>query len=383
MIGDSNPEQRSAGSCVLRTQENVNINRHTLADSRATCAAASAGLWPGLICRLPKPLLVFPMVLQWLWLAARYRSVSQMSAANPAIEVGGLVGESKLAYFQQVRPAHQPWLARTVGIVAGPQAPEEAIGALGKLGLSFPVIAKPDIGWCGFGVRRLKDACALNDYIASYPVRETLLLQEYLDLPGEAGLFYVRWPGAAQGRVLSLTVREAACVVGDGSTSVGELVARDPILRERRHLYENLDRIPLAGETATLSTVWSHRMGGRYRDMSPAITPALEACIEAIAGGMPEFHIARFDVRFTTLAALGRGEFKIMEINGAGSEAINFFDRDVPFFSAYRGILAKTAMVFALADANRARGFAPCGWRSLLRAYIRQSGLLHRYPAAN
>jgi hypothetical protein len=158
---------------------------------------------------------------------------------------------------------------------------------------------------------------------------------------------------------------------------------RDKILRERTGLYENLDRVPFPGELSTLSTVWSHRMGGRYRDLSHAITPELEACIDAIAGSMPEFHVARFDVRFTTLASLGKGEFKIMEINGAGSEAINFFDRTVPFFSAYRGILAKTAMIFALADANRARGFAPCGWCALLRAYVRQFGLLRRYPAAN
>jgi hypothetical protein len=343
----------------------------------------TTGLWPGLICRFPKPLLVAPMILQWLWLAVRYRSISQMSAANPAIDVGGLVGESKSAYFDQVRPENKSWLACTACVVAGPRAAAEAYKAMQELGLTFPVVAKPDIGWCGFGVRRVDNARELEEYVAAYPAGESLLIQEHLDLDGEAGLFYLRWPGDPHGRLLSLTVREPPAVIGDGFSTAGELVARDPLLRKRIDLYGNLDRIPRAGAAMTLSTVWSHRMGGRYRDMSHAITPALEASLDALARGMPEFHVARFDVRFATPAALARGAFKIIEINGAGSEAINFFDRDVPFFTAYRGVLAKTAMVFALAAENRARGFRPCGWRALLAAYVRQYRLLGRYPASN
>ena len=343
----------------------------------------TAGLWPGLICRLPKPLLVAPMIVHWLWLAGKYRSLTQMSAANPAIDVGGLVGESKSTYFDQVRPEHKAWLARTACVIAGARAAAEACAAMQELGLTFPIVAKPDIGWCGFGVRRIDNARELDAYVAAYPVGESLLIQEYLDLDGEAGLFYVRWPGDPHGRLLSLTVREPPTVTGNGVSTVGALVARDPILCKRIGLYENLDRIPRAGATVTLSTVWSHRMGGRYRDMSHAITPALEASLDALARGMPEFHVARFDVRFATPAAFARGAFKIIEINGAGSEAINFFDRDVPFFTAYRGVLAKTAMVFALAAENRARGFRPCGWRALLAAYLRQYRLLGRYPASN
>ncbi|MDB5488304.1 MAG: D-alanine--D-alanine ligase, partial [Reyranella sp.] len=105
--------------------------------------------------------------------------------------------------------------------------------------------------------------------------------------------------------------------------------------------------------------------------------------LDAIASSMPHLHVARFDIRFASLAELGQGRFKIIEINGAGSEAIEFFDPAVPFFIAYRGILEKQAMVFALAAENRAAGFTPCGWRTLLRAYSRQARLLDRYPASN
>ena len=324
------------------------------------------------------------MVIQWLWLGLRYGSLSLPSAADPSISVGGLAGESKNEYLRQIAPTLRHWTARTAAIVAGPDAPAEARAAMQRLGLSFPVIAKPDVGWCGFGVRRIDGSSELDAYIAAYPPGETLLVQEYLDLPGEAGLFYVRWPGKRRGKLLSLTVREAPRVVGDGVSTLGTLVARDNRLRGRGGLYGDLDRVPAAGEITPLSTVWSHRMGGRYRDLSTAITPALERTVDAIATSMPNMHVARFDVRFASLAGLSsRSDFKIIEINGAGSEAIEFFDPDVPFLAAYRGILAKQAMVFAIAAENRDRGFTPCGSRALASAFRRQRALINRYPASN
>jgi hypothetical protein len=345
--------------------------------------ATQAGLWPGLICRLPKPLLVVPMVVQWLWLALRYGSLSLPSAADPSIALGGLVGESKKEYLDHADPVGRRWVARTTSVVGGASAGVEARAAIGRTGLRFPLIAKPDIGWCGFGVRRIGDEVALDAYLAAYPAGETLLLQEYLDFPGEAGLFYVRWPGQPRGRLLSVTVRQPPHVVGDGISTVRVLLDCDDRLRGRSGCYENIDRVPAVGEVATLSTVWSHRMGGLYRNAPHAITPALEKIIDTIACSMPNLHVARFDVRFESLSGLGAGDFRIIEINGAGSEAIEFFDPEVPFFAAYRGILAKQAMVFAIAARNRSLGFAPCGWRALAAAFRYQGHLVDRYPDSN
>ena len=352
---------------------------HATAVQRET----QTGLWPGLICRLPKPLLVIPMVIQWLWLAMRYRSLSLPSAADPSISVGGLAGESKKEYFDQVDPALRRWLAQTTAVAIGPAARTQAREAIERTGLRFPLIAKPDIGWCGFGVRRIDDIAALDAYMSAYPPDETVLLQEYLDLPGEAGLFYVRWPDQRRGRLVSLTVRQPPHVVGDGVSTRRALVLRAKRLQDRISFYDDLDRVPRAGEIATLSTVWSHRMGGLYKNVSSAITPALDETLDAIASSMPNMHVARFDVRFASLSALAAGDFTIIEINGAGSEAIEFFDPDVPFLAAYRGILAKQAMVFAIAAQNRRAGFAPCGWRALAAAFRRQVRLIDRYPASN
>jgi hypothetical protein len=346
--------------------------------------SADAGLWPGLIGRLPKPLLVVPMIVQWLWLALRYRSLTLPSAANPWLFTGGLVGESKMDYFHQVGLEQRSWFAPTTSFVAGPDALAAARQALAEADIGYPVIAKPDIGWCGFGVRRIDNPAALAAYVEAYPGGERIMLQEYLDRPGEAGLFYVRWPGQAHGRLLSLTVRKPARVTGDGRSTLRELVARDDRLRGRSALFADLERVPAPGESVALSSVWSHRMGGVYCDESAAITPILERRIDAIARSMPGLHVARFDVRFGDLATLGAGEgFKVIEINGVGSEAIQFFDPDVPFFAAYRGVFDKQAMIFAIGAANRALGYPPCSSPTLWKAHVHQQRLVTRYPASN
>ena len=48
-------------------------------------------------------------------------------------------------------------------------------------------------------MRRLDDALDLADYLARYPDGKSLMLQRYVDEPGEAGIFYVRRPDQARG----------------------------------------------------------------------------------------------------------------------------------------------------------------------------------------
>ena len=187
----------------------------------------------GVIERIPKWLNLVPMVVQWVWLGLRYRSFTLPSAANPAITAGGLVGDTKSEYFAAMglhaRSRVAPFALFTA---AGTRSMPQALAAMADAGLAFPVVAKPDLGWCGFGVRRLDDDAALADYLASYPAGEALMLQRYLDEPGEAGLFYVRRPREPRGQLLGILLRHYPQVIGDGLHSVGELVAHDGMARQ-------------------------------------------------------------------------------------------------------------------------------------------------------
>jgi hypothetical protein len=137
------------------------------------------------------------------------------------------------------------------------------------------------------------------------------------------------------------------------------------------------------GETITLTTVASLRVGGRYELAMRLRTDRLEQRIDAIARSMPEFHFGRFDVRFGTEDELRLGEFRIIEVNGAGSEAIEYWDPSLGLIEAYRGVFRKQEMLFELASEFRRAGHVPIGIMALARAWQAQLRLMRRYPPSN
>jgi hypothetical protein len=344
----------------------------------------------GMIERLPKWFFVIPMVVQWFWLALRYHSLTLPTAANPAITAGGLVGEGKLEYLAAMGPLAQAAMAPCISVVSeGAAGLDAAEAALAAAGLAYPMIAKPDIGWCGFGVRLLRDRQNLGDYLERFPRGERVVLQHFLPQEGEAGLFYVRQPGDAAGRAIAMVLRRAPQCVGDGISTVAELIARSPRLRRlgRDGLSEpccDPGHVPAKSEVVRLATIGSTRVGGLYEDATALVSPQLSAAIDALARDMPEFHVGRFDLRFEDLAALteGRG-FKLMEVNGVGSEAVHAWDPKYSLRQVYAMVFAKQRLIFAIGGAMRRRGHRPIGVRALARLHLRQQRLIRRYPPSN
>jgi hypothetical protein len=344
----------------------------------------------GTMERLPKWLNLVPMVLQWCWLGLRHRSLTLPSSANPRITAGGLVGDTKSEYFTCMGPLARarvaPWALITVN---GEGALHAAQTAMEDARLDFPVVVKPDLGWCGFGVRKIEDADQLADYLQRYPVGESLMLQRYLDEPGEAGIFYMRQPQQARGRLLGILLRHYPRVIGDGISTMAQLVDRDLRLqRALRGPHEHECRfdsahVPASGESVRLSLIGSTRVGGAYEDGSELKSKALLAAVEAIAQDMPQFHAGRFDVRYRTLQDLRRGRFTIMEVNGAGSEAVHAWDPKYSLRQTYRMVFAKQRLLFALGAANRALGYKPIGMLALARHWWHQQRLIRRYPPSN
>ena len=349
--------------------------------------------------RIPPVLFYIPFGLYWIYLSIRYRSVTLPSAANPMIEAGGLWGESKSRCMAQIAPAYAAWVApyaavqRGAGDATVEADVQAALHGMTAAGLSFPVVVKPDIGWQGYGVRLIGSPTELGEYMGRFPANQTVILQKYMAYDGEAGILYVRQPGEEHGRVLSITLRYFPYVVGDGVATLRELIHRDPRAnwKAKHHLAKSgwhlgqgthdLDSVPPASELIRLSLIGSIRVGGLYRDATRFITPALEQRFDGIARSMPEFHFGRFDIRFKSLERLQEGEdFAIIEVNGAGSEAIHMWDPDKPFFEAYGTLLRALALLFAIGASNRARGFAPMSFMELVRFTRKQNRLVVQYP---
>jgi hypothetical protein len=387
------------------------MGRRAVANGRATIARVSHQGMPALdrlrrriavAEHIPPPLFYVPLALQWFWLGFRFRGLALPTIANPSIEVGGYWGESKSACMRLVASDQQQWLADFVTLRRSTAAESvsadiaAALSTLEEAGIPFPLVAKPDIGWQGFGVQLIHDEAGLRTYIASFPKGETIILQRHVPFDGEAGVFYVRLPGQEHGEVTSLTLRYFPHVVGDGEATVAQLILRDPragwkaptyLGANRRHrglTAEALDAVPAKGEVVRLTFIGSIRVGSLYRDAYEYITPALTARIDAIAKAMPEFYVGRFDIRFRSIEALQAGEdFAIFEINGAGSEVIHIWDPDMRILETYKILFRQQRLLFEIGALNRARGFVPMSFVQFVGNLHRQSRLIENYPRSS
>ena len=377
----------SASKGLLITQPTTSGSRWSrLVDDASKPVTDSRGF----LERLPKWLIVIPLVVQWLLLSLRYRALVLPSVANPAITSGGMVGEGKMEYFCSMGAHALAATARSASLIVDPaNAATQAAACMARAGIAFPIIAKPDLGMCGFGVRRVDNPVDLADYLAAFPPGEGVVLQAYVPLDGEAGIFYVRQPGEPSGRLLGVALRYFPRVTGDGKSTLAQLIACDARLRrlsrDPLHRVEHdRNRVPHAGEVVRLATIGSTRVGGLYRDGGRLITPQLSAAIDAIAGDMEEFYFGRFDLRYTSEEALMAGEgFTIIEVNGAGSEAIEAWDPALSPVAAFGKIFHKQALLFKIAAANRQRGYRPIGVVQFGRLHMRQQKLIPRYPPSN
>jgi membrane protein DedA with SNARE-associated domain len=351
--------------------------------------------------RIPPMLFYLPLILSWIGLSLRHHSFTLPTAANPRIFTGGMWGESKSDYLLDIPPDERKWIAdfsvvtRGVGAASVDTDVERASAAIDAAGIGYPLIAKPDIGWHGHGVRRIANVVELRAYVASFPENATIILQRYVPFAGEAAILYARLPGDRQGRVLSLTFRYFPHVVGNGRESVRELISKDARARWKAKLHlgadathrglgeDELSRIPAVGEVVQIALIGNQRAGALYRDGRRHITTEMARRIDAIACSMTEFHYGRFDLRFDTVEALARGEdFSIVEINGIGGEAIDVWDPRLPVGEVYRRLVDQQRLLFLIGKRNRARGFRPTSFRDFIGSLVRQSRLIKRYPAS-
>lgn len=350
--------------------------------------------------RIPNNILYIPLGLRWLWLSLWYRSLTLPSVSNPMIETGGFMGESKTSVLDMVNGEQRSWLAKYILFHRDGSDTDSnlqrALEIVKDAKIDFPLVAKPDIGWNGYGVRVIENESHLWLYLNSFPRNTNLIFQHLVNYDGEAGIFYVRMPGEDKGYIYSVTLRYFPYITGNGRSTLRQLIENNERTKLRAHLYlgnhpkhigfskEDLKRIPEEGELIQLAFIGSLRAGGLYRDGSHLITPEMTYRFDKIACSIPEFYYGRFDVRFESVDLLQKGEgFKIIEINGAGAEAIQAWDPNRSLLKLYGEFFRAQSLLFKVADLNRKRGFKPMPLSEFIRAIRRQNRLVDSYPPAS
>jgi hypothetical protein len=222
--------------------------------------------------------------------------------------------------------------------------------------------------------------------LAAFPRGVALVLQRLVAWEGEAGVFYIRRPDEAKGRITSLTLKHPPTVTGDGVSTLRALIQADERHSRLQHLYlarlgARLDSVPARGAVEKLVFAGNHCRGSIFRNGQASITPALTARIDAIARAIPDFHFGRIDLRFRNLHALRQGQdFAIIEINGVGSEATHIWDPDTTLREIYAAQLRHYGAAFAIGAEMRRRGARPSGLRRMYLDWRNQRRLMASYP---
>ena len=339
----------------------------------------------------PTWLMYIPVVLQWLILSLRYRSLTLPLIANPAIPLSGMVGVSKSAVLEGAgdvaRSRILPWLDYEVTAQEISTQTQGVIAALSGQGLALPIVGKPSIGCRGVGVKLLNNQVELQAYLSVFPAGATIQFQQLAAWEAEAGVFYVRHPDESVGTITSLTLKYMPYVFGDGQSTLGELVAADIRAGKLQHLYKDRhaarwDEVLEKDQPFRLVFAASHSRGAVFRDGNEYITDELSNSLDTILRDIPGFHYGRLDIKFKDLESLKAGQaFSIIEINGASSESIHIWDRKTAFAEAIRTLMAQYRTLFHLGHANRKKGHKPPGIKALWEAWRYELQLVKQYPA--
>lgn len=292
----------------------------------------------------------------WALLAIRARSFFFFSASNPSIEYGGFLMESKKKIYDIMPKQYYP---KTIYFIQGTDT-HDMIQRLHFLDFNYPLIAKPDVGGQGRGVKKLHNEAELMEYAEISPL--DFLVQEFVPQPNEVGVFYYRYPDEEKGHISGIVRKELLAVIGDGKSAIIELLMKDkrfilqlPVLVK---LYgDALHDVLPAGEIKELVPYGNHARGAKFLDDSHLADEVFTKSIDHICRQVQGFYYGRLDIRYDTWEDLRQGKnISVIELNGAGSEPTHMYDPRHSLFFAWKEIIRHWIILARISRINHKKG---------------------------
>ena len=180
--------------------------------------------------------------------------------------------ESKKAIYDLIPQRYYP---KTELIKEGTEL-EEILKIIQFSEIKYPLIAKPDIGLRGSGVKKINTIEDLEAY--SQKANFDYLLQDFIPFENEVGIFYVRFPQEKTGKITGIVSKEFIIITGDGITTIEQLIRKNPRyelqLKALKQEYgKKLLDILRKGEKLNLVPYGNHARGAKFIDVSHWITP--------------------------------------------------------------------------------------------------------------
>lgn len=304
----------------------------------------------------PFDVVYLPVYFVWMYFALRSRTWFFFLPANPSIKNAGFLLESKKEIYNIIP---EKFIPKTILVNTKAQV-SFIIEKMNEAGINFPCIAKPDTGMKGLAVAILENETDLESYTRK--ILTDYLIQEYISLPNEIGIFYYRMPGEEKGRISGIVNKEFLKITGDGKSSLEILLQADPRhqlqLGALSKIYgKGLQQVLKKGEIKNLVPYGNHARGAKFTDVSSWADERLVKFIDCICQQVPGFYFGRLDIRFNTLEELRQGiKFSIIELNGAGSEPTHIYDPAHSVFFAWKEIIRHLRLLFLISMKNYKAG---------------------------
>lgn len=312
----------------------------------------------------PTAIVHAPTMFMWLFFAIKSKALFFFTRANPVIETGGVMGESKINILNRIP---SKFLPNTVFIEKGKYTIPELLDILEKQQLSYPLIAKPDIGERGFLVEKLESEEQLFSYFKQSPV--PFLIQEFIDYPVEISVLYYRLPNAKKGHITSFCIKETLKVIGDGVSTIEALMEGYPrailqLPRFRQKYPSLLQQIPSKEEIVELEPIGNHSRGTTFLNGNHHIDETLVSVFDTIGFQMKDIFYGRFDMKCASIENLKKGkDFKILEFNGIASEPAHIYQPGYSIFQAYKDLWQHWKIIFKISQIQAVEGVAAMTWK--------------------
>jgi hypothetical protein len=228
-----------------------------------------------------------------------------------------------------------------------------------EAGFTFPFIVKPDVGMKGILFRKIDSEEQLQKYHEHIPVE--YIVQDLVDLPVEVSVFYYRHPAQQKGTVSGFIHKELLQVVGDGSSTLQQLVEKHPRakfrLEEMKHRHgHRFDRIIPDKEIFFLSYAGNHNRGAQFTNLHNEINEKMHEVFDELSH-KTSFFYGRYDIKTTSIEDLKQGKnFSILEFNGCGAEPNHIYDCGMPLWKAYGTLLTHWKALYRISRYNHKNG---------------------------
>ena len=324
----------------------------------------------------PVWIIYLPSFFQYLYYAFRSRSWVFFTVANPGIVNGGAFLVPKDKIYDQLPKTQFP---KT--LVIQPDVPKSVIkNWLSSENLDYPILLKPNHGLRGLGLKIIRDEIKLTAFLAE--IQTTYLVQEFVTEKEEMGVFFVRHPGTKKLRLTSIVKKEFMSITGDGKSTIEELLLAIPRYAMQIETLRNdptvvMKKVLQSGEFLPLPKIGNHSLGTVFLDGKAWNTEGLLSRITELLEHLPGINYGRLDIKFNSFSDLvNRGEFKIIELNGAFSEPAHIYDPQYGIVEAWKVLRDHFSYLFEICIYQMEQGLKPMGlWEGLklIRAHFKET----------